>query len=594
MDVCGFSFTNAGVALVMGQTPGDCNKLVCDGAGNAGNVPDDDPSSDSNDCTTDTCSNGMNVHTPLTDTPCNGGSGICNAGACVACNVPANCAGSDTLCQQRTCDNHVCGVFNVPNDGTPIGPQTTGDCMKNVCDGAGHITSANDDADVPADDGNLCTTETCSGGVPAHPPVANGTVMGPQTPNDCKSKVCDGAGSLVTVDDDSDVPVDDGNQCTSEACSSGVPAHPAKVDGTVCTSAQGGRCEASTCTPTFMVVRIGNGSGGLTSAAQAIFLERRYLDTVGGLVDTINMPIALNGAQKPLTMSGTASSEGALSLSQDGQYVTLAGYGVIPGTLGVKGLTTSVANRVVGRVDGSGNIDTSTAFTTNAALSSDNVRGATSVDGTRFWAAGAGSGSTGGVWAIDFAATSGAQVLTTPKSPKVVHIFLSQLYGSASGNNPSLYTVGSGLPTTLTTATVLNGLPTNMGQSFFSFVFFDLDSGVAGYDTLYIADENAISGTPATSGGIQKWKFNGTSWSLDTTITNGLDTTTNGVRGLAGWKVGNTVMLVATTALDQDALAAPAPNKLVLYQDDNVNPVLQTVLSTAATNTVYRGVAIAP
>jgi hypothetical protein len=344
-----------------------------------------------------------------------------------------------------------------------------------------------------------------------------------------------------------------------------------------------------------MVVKVGTGAATRSSAAHAVTLERRYLDTVGALVPggAVAMPIAANGNNKPLTLSGTASSEGLLSLSQNGLYVTLAGYGVVPGTSSVKGRTTSAANRVVGRVSGNGTVDTTTAFTTDASLSGDNVRSATTVDGTRFWVAGAGTTTTGGVWVIDFSAATGTQIFQTPKSPRALSVVSDQLYGtgaiSPSGSpNPMVYTVGSGTPTMAATPTILPGMLTTGAESFFSFVFFDRDGTVPGLDTLYVADENDPTGT----GGIQKWKFNGTTWSLATTFTNGLNGTTLGVRGLAGKVVAGTVMLVATTAAD-DA-ATHVSNNVVLYQDDDINPVVQVVLATSPTDTIYRGVALAP
>ena len=98
----------------------------------------------------------------------------------------------DTGCQQRTCTAGTCGITYLPN-GTPAGTgQTPGDCHTLVCDGAGNTTSMVDDSDVPADDGNQCTQETCVAGVPSHPSWPFGF---PCTQNG--GTKCDGGGDCV-------------------------------------------------------------------------------------------------------------------------------------------------------------------------------------------------------------------------------------------------------------------------------------------------------------------------------------------------------------------------------------------------------------
>lgn len=95
-------------------------------------------------------------------------SGTCTNRQCAAdipaCTSPADCAGIDTECQQRTCINGICGVANT-DYGTPVSNQLPGDCQQNVCDGFGGVTSIADDSDLPevADE---CMYGTCSGGVP--------------------------------------------------------------------------------------------------------------------------------------------------------------------------------------------------------------------------------------------------------------------------------------------------------------------------------------------------------------------------------------------------------------------------------------------
>ena len=141
--------------------------------------------------------------------------------------------------------------------------------------------------------------------------------------------------------------------------------------------------------PTIRVVRLGDGAMSLSSASAAVFIEERRWD--GSRVGSaIALPTAKAGVQQPLTMAGNATSEGALSLSLDGRYLTLAGYAAAPGRAAIA--TSSDVDRVAATVDASGNVDTTTSLG-NVFLGT-NVRSAASVDGTSFWI----GGESGGVW----------------------------------------------------------------------------------------------------------------------------------------------------------------------------------------------------
>jgi|GEM_PF-4087753 len=304
--VCGWDYVPANTPVPEAeQTPADCKQVVCDGNGNTAAValPTDLPD-DGNECTTDSCDGSSPNFEPVAPgTPCNNDTQVCTAsGTCVACVVPADC-GQDTACQQHTCDNNVCGVTNTAaNTPIPAQDQIPGDCMQIVCDGNGGEMTVTLDTDLP-DDSNDCTTDTCDNGSPVHTPVTAGThcgtggtlvcdnaghcvgcnsvddctgtdtlcqhrtcdnqtcgmyyepddtEVGTQTPNDCKHTVCDGAGNQVTRNLDTDVPADDGNPCTAEACDNGTPDHPAVADNTPCDDGnactQTDTCQSGTCT----------------------------------------------------------------------------------------------------------------------------------------------------------------------------------------------------------------------------------------------------------------------------------------------------------------------------------------------------------
>jgi hypothetical protein len=335
------------------------------------------------------------------------------------------------------------------------------------------------------------------------------------------------------------------------------------------------------CAPKFTVVRVGDGTVAPSNASIAVYLEERALDgtlVIKATPNPIAMPTAVDGNNQPLTIAHNSTSEGNLSLSENGDYLLLAGYAAAPGTAGVVATTSAAVNRVIGRVDAAGNVDTSTRL--DAAFSTGNIRGATSSDGVTLWASGTGSAGIGGVWTVPFGTTGGTQLLSQPNNVRFTHVFAGQLYASSgSGMNTNVMTIGTGLPTTGgQTATALPGLPTMMASPY-SFAFFDLDNAVAGVDTLYIADDSAL----ANGGGVQKWTSNGTTWTKVATFANGL---TSGVRGLAGTLLGGVPTLLVVNTLNPSSV-------LVVTDDGSADPAL-TIVSTSAMDAFYRGVAFSP
>ncbi|HYC56288.1 MAG TPA: hypothetical protein VEL28_15235 [Candidatus Binatia bacterium] len=90
------------------------------------------------------------------------------------CVAASDCPGTDTDCSVRTCTGGECG-FDFASPGTATSSQTPGDCQQQVCDGSGGTTIENHDTDVPIDDGNQCTLEVCSSGSPSFPNAPDGT-----------------------------------------------------------------------------------------------------------------------------------------------------------------------------------------------------------------------------------------------------------------------------------------------------------------------------------------------------------------------------------------------------------------------------------
>jgi len=314
------------------------------------------------------------------------------------------------------------------------------------------------------------------------------------------------------------------------------------------------------------VYQVGDGSAALSSAATAVFLKTFSGDS-GALVRTVGLPTTVSGSNRPLTASGTASSEGLLSTSADGRYLIVPGYGASVGMAGVASTTSATVPRVIGRVDAAGTVDTTTAL--GDASTGNNARSAASADGINFYF----TGGAGGVRFATLGSTTSVQLSTSPTNLRQAGIFGGQLYASTgSGSTVRLGTVGTGTPTTPgQTISNIPGFP--LTGSPYAYFFADLD-GTVGVDTLYVADDAA---------GIQKYVLIGGAWTARGTSGVAAD----GYRGLTGVVDGGTVNLYATTA-----------SKLVGLSDASGfgGPLsaAPTTLVTAPTNTAFRGVAISP
>ena len=319
----------------------------------------------------------------------------------------------------------------------------------------------------------------------------------------------------------------------------------------------------------LVVLRVGTGSAALSGVATAVFLDE-YSTGGGTSVQSIALPTADSGSNQTLTQSGSAGSEGALNLSADGRYLTLVGYDAAPGTTGVVGTASATVNRIVARVDAAGSIDTSTRL--NSAYSGNNIRSAVTNDGSGFWVA----GQSTGLSYVNFGSTGTSTALNALNS-RVVNIFNGQLYdSSAAGSNVGVNTVGTGLLTTAgQTVTLLPGA--TAATNAYAYVLLDRDAGVAGLDTLYVADQT-------NANGLLKYSFNGSTWTSRGNITGSFT-------GLTGVVNGSGVDLYATSG-------TAAGNALVKFTDStafnsNLTGSL-TTLATAPANTIFKGVAFAP
>ena len=111
----------------------------------------------------------------------------------------------------------------------------------------------------------------------------------------------------------------------------------------------------------------------------------------------------------------------------------------------------------------------------------------------------------------------------------------------------------------------------------YQFFFADLNAGVAGVDTVYVADDSTL----VNGGGIQKYSLVGGTW-----VANGI-VALAGTRGVTGVVSGSSVTLYLTTGTTYQTLTDTSG-----YNAAN-NGTLAS-LATATANTAFRGIAFTP
>lgn len=302
-----------------------------------------------------------------------------------------------------------------------------------------------------------------------------------------------------------------------------------------------------------IVTRI-SGSGGVASAA---FLDE--YTTTGALVQSIPLPTADAGGNQTCTMS-VGANDGYLSFSTNNQYLTFACHDAVVGV----NATTGTHARVVARVDMNGVVDTTTQITNQGSGWSPK---SAVMNGNDIWMTGGANNKA--IIYTTFGANTGTVITNTTNGARVTKIFDNQLYLSVdpnTGNPQGVFTVGSGLPTTTgQSASILAGSSVNADMDIWDFWFADPS-------TLYFSDVRAT----ASGGGIQKWTFNGSTWSKQYTLASGL---TNGVFGVYGVNEGGVNRLFGTTV----------DNKIVSVSDTGVASAFTTI-ATGNSGNIYRGI----
>ena len=146
------------------------------------------------------------------------------------------------------------------------------------------------------------------------------------------------------------------------------------------------------------------------------------------------------------------------------------------------------------------------------------------------------------------------------------------LYFSSGAGTRGIYLLSGAPTTTGNTATLLFSSSTSASSPY----DFTFNSSLT---LAYVADDTA-----SAAGGIQRWDFNGSTWSL--TYTLGTGVANIGARGLAVDFSGVSPVIYATTA-------EASADRLISITDTGAGSVA-TTLATAGPNTIFRGLDFAP
>ncbi len=309
------------------------------------------------------------------------------------------------------------------------------------------------------------------------------------------------------------------------------------------------------------VLRVGDGTQTLGNRGNSVFIDQ--FTTNGTLVGSVAMP---DNATNALIISGSAASEGALTRSADGRLLEFAGYQIALTNAALLGSSLANANatnapRALGIADMAGTFAL-IGVTTNQ-YSGNNIRCGTTDGRGNYWGAGAVSGT------FYFGSGATNTVQNTIANTTGIQDQGGNLYFSTSKTTPGIWKI-PGTPAVPATPAIF--LATGAGSSPYAFALSP------GLNTAYIADD-----TLTGKGGVQRWDFNGSSWTMSYAFAG---ITNVGARGLAVDFSGANPVIYATTA-------EAAANRLVALADTGAASTA-TTLATAGVNQLFRGLSFTP
>jgi|GEM_PF-1033819 len=300
---------------------------------------------------------------------------------------------------------------------------------------------------------------------------------------------------------------------------------------------------------------------GITSAGNSLSLVE--YSPSGAILNTHTLPATGIGSR--IVGSGSATSEGQITLDAERTHIIVPGYDTSVGFASVASATN--INRIIYSV-GQSAIGTEVVnVPQSAAFDGNNMRTATA-NGTTYYGGGASTTATlGGVMLMG--SGTATQISTGVKNIRVVNIYNGQLYYSSSSSpTVGIYSLGTGAPTTSAVSNpfiAITGSPSPYGFS------ISPDG-----QTCYVADD------ASSTKGVQKWTLVSGAWTKQYTLASTL-----GARSLTvDYSTYPNNTIYATTSIG-------TPDTLIKIIDSSATaPVTRLAAAPAGTN--FRGITFAP
>ena len=319
----------------------------------------------------------------------------------------------------------------------------------------------------------------------------------------------------------------------------------------------------------LVAIRIGNGEQALTARGNSIFLD----DFAGGsaLAGTLSIPdsgptgmVAIGPNVVTLAGGGSSISGSGLSKSLNGQFLLIGGYNTnLSYTADLNASSATAVPRGIGLIDSKGRYTMVAAVTT--AFGSTFWRGALADGTNNYW----GWGRAPGTYYFGFDAPA-ALVQGDWSNLRSMGIFNGSIYGVSAVSGKTGVMRLPGLPTSTNAIEVL----IDSARTSSSDCVVSPDGTI-----IYLAD----SDLSANGGGIQRWQFDGSSWALAYTLTDGLSA---GAYYVAADFTGPNPVIYAVTTEAQN-------NRIVRIEDTGAGAT-GTVIADAGANQTFRGVRMGP
>jgi len=334
----------------------------------------------------------------------------------------------------------------------------------------------------------------------------------------------------------------------------------------------------------LVVNRLGDGSTTLSSTSTNITVQE-FSPLGGSPIQSIAIPGTGSGA---VSDSGSASSNGYLNYFADTIWVP--GYQAAVGTASVTGTPAATVPRTVVPISSDGAIGTSA--TLGSGFTANNIRSAIGTVSAVF-AAGTASGTDGGVRYVN-GSNSSIRISSTVTNVRNLEIYDNELMFSTGSGTAGIYTLGGISSLDLSSADQNTASLVFAVSSPYGF-FVDRTNGVA-----FVASDGATN-----TGGVYRFDFDSNSSTWSETFRLRLDTatdefTTSNSSATVATARGLTAFFDADTSVYSVYVtdSRTSNNGLIGFTDPLTSTLATgssfSVLATAGTNYVFRGVDLVP